>query len=179
VCSTRTVHSATYVLPGFLTCQAASCGLSRSRLAIRASNNTNSTSAHGSLGHTLVCCLVALPQGDAELFAIPQPAACSHQHQHTVQQQQAQQHCQPDHHNMLGFSFPTIGSSSVMSLEGQTFRQLQLAGLSDNEASLLMTTAPGGWLVQVSTLSCHAPSCLHLWVQHVLQTHAAVLLDCC
>lgn len=36
-----------------------------------------------------------------------------------------------------------------MSLEGQTFRQLQLTGLSHGEASLLMATAPGGWLVQV------------------------------
>jgi hypothetical protein len=103
-----------------------------------------------------LCLLVGFPQGDAELFAIPQPGACSHQHQHTGQQQPAAQQYRPEHHSMLGFSFPSLGSSCVMSLEGQTFRQLQLAGLSDSEASLLITAAPGGWMVQVSTplLSC-------------------------
>jgi hypothetical protein len=55
---------------------------------------------------------------------------------------------------MLGFSFPSAGASSVMSLEGHTFRQLHLAGLQESDASLLMTTAPGGWLVQVRLCSC-------------------------
>jgi hypothetical protein len=50
---------------------------------------------------------------------------------------------------MLGFSFPSADASAVMSLEGQTFRQLQLAGLSAGQASLLIASAPGGWLLQV------------------------------
>lgn len=50
---------------------------------------------------------------------------------------------------MLGFSFPSVCSSSVMSVEGQTFRQLALSGLSQHEASLLLDTTPGGWLLQV------------------------------
>lgn len=93
-------------------------------------------------------------QGDAQLFAIPRPQPCQHQeHQH--QQQQQQQQC-PEQHSMLGFSFPSAGASSVMSLEGRTFRQLHLAGLQDSEASLLLTTAPGGWLLQVSMRPCLA-----------------------
>lgn len=53
------------------------------------------------------------------------------------------------HHSMLGFSFPSAGASSVMSLQGDTFRQLQLQGLYQQQASLLMTSCPGGWLLQV------------------------------
>lgn len=92
-------------------------------------------------------------QGDAQLFAIPQPQPCQHHEQQYQQQQQQQERC-PELHSMLGFSFPSAGASSVMSLEGHTFRQLHLAGLQDSEASLLLTTAPGGWLLQVSTRPC-------------------------
>lgn len=107
----------------------------------------------------MCCCTLCLwslvLQGDAQLFAIPQPQPCQHQqqqHQHQ-QQQQRQEQC-PEQHSMLGFSFPSAGASSVMSLEGHTFRQLHLAGLQDSEASLLLTTAPGGWMVQVSMRPC-------------------------
>jgi hypothetical protein len=55
---------------------------------------------------------------------------------------------------MLGFSFPSAGASSVMSLEGDTFRQLQPSGLAHAEASLLLTTAPGGWMLQVIGVGC-------------------------
>lgn len=96
-------------------------------------------------------CVVWLVQGDAQLFAIPQPQPCNHkQQQHQPQQGPAQ-------HSMLGFSFPSAGASSVMSLEGETFRQLQPSGLDHAEASLLLTTAPGGWMLQVTgiMLSVH------------------------
>lgn len=50
---------------------------------------------------------------------------------------------------MLGFSFPSAGLTSVMSLAGDTFKQLQLPGLAADAASLLLTGMAGGWLVQV------------------------------
>lgn len=102
-----------------------------------------------------------LLQGDAALFAIKQPQPCRHKQlgpaSETCQQEQEQQGQQQpgwcaDQHSMLGFSFPSVGASSVMSLEGNTFRQLQLEGLSQQEASLLMATTPGGWLVQVGIM---------------------------
>jgi hypothetical protein len=84
-----------------------------------------------------------LLQGDAVLFPIAEQPACNHSQPEHKQQQQQQQH------SLLGFTFPSAGVSSVLSLAGPTFRQLAVEGLQQGSASLLLAGLPGGWLLQV------------------------------
>lgn len=85
-----------------------------------------------------------------------QHAGCRHSDHATSSSQQKpqQQRGQSDgstaqHTSMLGFSFPSGGVTSVISLEGDTFKQLVLPGLQQDAASLLLAGMAGGWLVQV------------------------------
>ena len=55
-----------------------------------------------------------------------------------------------DSHAWLAFSFPTLQTTSVMSIAGTHFHEAVLPGVNLQAASLLLTSMPGGWLVQVT-----------------------------
>ncbi len=54
------------------------------------------------------------------------------------------------HHTLLAFSFEAAGRTELMRLTGNSISQVQLPGLDDGSASLLLVGCPGGWLVQVT-----------------------------
>ena len=55
-----------------------------------------------------------------------------------------------DHHAFLAFSFEVSNSTEVLSIDGTHFRPVSLPGLVTIEASKLVTTTSGGWLVQAN-----------------------------
>ena len=55
-----------------------------------------------------------------------------------------------DNHVWLAFSFPTLQTTSVMSIAGTHFHEAVLPGIELQAASLLLTSMPGGWLVQIT-----------------------------
>ena len=55
-----------------------------------------------------------------------------------------------DHHAFLAFSFEVSNSTEVLSIDGTHFRPVSLPGLVTDEASKLVTSAVGGWLVQAT-----------------------------
>ena len=67
-----------------------------------------------------------------------------------------------DHHAFLAFSFEVSNSTEVLSIDGTHFRPVSLPGLVTFEASKLVTTADGGWLVQATlrVLLQHCPAAL-------------------
>ena len=66
---------------------------------------------------------------------------------------------QQPYHAYLAFSFASIGSTSLMDIQGTHFQPTLLPGLDPNAPSLLLQAVPGGFLVQVTP--------------QVLQTHSA------
>ncbi len=55
-----------------------------------------------------------------------------------------------DYHAFLAFSFEVSNSTEVLSIDGTHFRPVLLPGLITDEASKLVTSAAGGWLVQAT-----------------------------
>ena len=60
-----------------------------------------------------------------------------------------------DHHAFLAFSFEVSNSTEVLSIDGTHFRPVSLPGLVTDEASKLVTSAAGGWLVQATLQARH------------------------
>ena len=65
-----------------------------------------------------------------------------------------------DHHAFLAFSFEVSNSTEVLSIDGTHFRPISLPGLVTDEASKLVTSAAGGWLVQATLQVPHTSSVL-------------------
>lgn len=57
------------------------------------------------------------------------------------------------HDELLVFSFEAAGSTQALGLSGNSFAPVEVPGLHDGSASLLVAAAPGGWLVQVTRSS--------------------------
>lgn len=53
-------------------------------------------------------------------------------------------------HTHLGFSFDALGRTDVLDVSGSSFSHTQLPGLQHDAASLLLHTAPGGYLLQAT-----------------------------
>ena len=84
-----------------------------------------------------------------------------------------------DHHAFLAFSFEVSNSTEVLSIDGTHFRPVSLPGLVTVEASKLITTAAGGWLVQATmrVLLKTGPAAVSSLRPHVLLRHRTCVLD--
>lgn len=81
-----------------------------------------------------------------------------------------------DHHAFLAFSFEVSNSTEVLSIDGTHFRPVTLPGLVTDEASKLVTSAVGGWLVQatlrVRCLSLLGASVVDQRCSNILSTYS-------
>lgn len=55
-----------------------------------------------------------------------------------------------EHHAYLVFSFEVSRTTAVLSIEGTHFQPAALAGLDAEDATVLLTSVHGGWLVQAT-----------------------------
>ena len=83
-----------------------------------------------------------------------------------------------DHHAFLAFSFEVSNSTEVLSIDGTHFRPVSLPGLVTDEASKLVTSAAGGWLVQATLRVCQMTLLLVnvVWRLYTLEATSGKLL---
>ena len=82
-----------------------------------------------------------------------------------------------DNHVWLAFSFPTLQTTSVMSIAGTHFHEAVLPGIQQQAASLLLTSMPGGWLVQV-TAQVSAAVVANCWLVQLCDTCFGTCSSC-